>query len=61
MDIACRMNGEKNNERRVLVGRPEGKRPIGKPKSKCVDNNKIYLRQRTWGGMGWIDLAQDRD
>jgi hypothetical protein len=43
------------------VGKPEGKRPLGRPKHRWVDNNKIDLRGIEWGGMFWIDLAQDRD
>jgi hypothetical protein len=43
------------------VGKPEGKRPLGRPKHKCVDNIKMDLREIGWGGMDWIDLAQDRD
>jgi hypothetical protein len=61
MSRACSTNGEKRNTCRILVGKPEGKRPLGRPKSKSVDNIKIDLRETGWGGMGWIDLAQDRD
>jgi hypothetical protein len=46
---------------RILVGKPEGKRPLGTPRRRSVDNIKIYLRERELGGMDWIDLAQDRD
>jgi hypothetical protein len=35
--------------------------PLGRPKCRCVDNNKIDLRETGWDGMDWIDLAQDRD
>jgi hypothetical protein len=45
----------------MLLGRPEGKRPLGRPKLKWVDNIKRGLREIGWGGMDWIDLAQDRD
>jgi hypothetical protein len=44
-----------------LVGKPEGKLPLGRPKCRWVDNIKIYLREKEWDGMDWIDLAQDRD
>jgi hypothetical protein len=44
-----------------MVGKPDGKRPLGRPRRRCVDNIKIVLRETEWGGMGWIDLAQDRD
>jgi hypothetical protein len=43
------------------VGNPEGKKLLGKPRHKWGDNIKIYLREIGWGGMDWIDLAQDRD
>jgi hypothetical protein len=43
------------------VGKPEGKRPLGRPIRRWVDNIKIDLREIRWNGMEWIDLAQDRD
>jgi hypothetical protein len=43
------------------VGKPEGKRPLGRPRCRWVDNIKIDLREIRWDGMDWIDLAQDRD
>jgi hypothetical protein len=54
---AARM-GEKRNVYRILVGKPEGKRPLGRPKRRWVDNIKIDVREIGWDG---IDLAQDRD
>jgi hypothetical protein len=45
----------------VLVGKPEGKRPLGRPRCRWVDNIKMDLRETGWDGMEWIDLAQDRD
>jgi hypothetical protein len=42
------------------VGKPEGKRPLGRPRRKWVGNVKIDLREIGWDGMDWIDLAQDR-
>jgi hypothetical protein len=45
----------------LLVGKPEGKRPLGRPRCRWVDNIKIYLRVIGWDGVDWIDLAQDRD
>ena len=48
-------------EKRVLVGKPEGKRPLGRPRSRWEDNIKMYLREVGCGGMHWIDLAQDTD
>jgi hypothetical protein len=44
-----------------LAGKPVGKRPLGRPRCGWVDNIKIDLREIGWGGMDWIDLAQDRD
>jgi hypothetical protein len=43
------------------VGKPEGKRPLGSLRHRWVDNIKMDLREIGWGGMDWIDLAQDRD
>jgi hypothetical protein len=53
--------GEKRNAYRVLVGNPEGKRPLGRPRCRWVDNIKMDLREIGWDGMDWIDLVQDRD
>jgi hypothetical protein len=53
--------GAKRNAHRILVGKPEGKRPLGRPRCRWVDDVKMYLRGTGWGGMDWIDLAQDRD
>jgi hypothetical protein len=44
-----------------IVGKPEGKRPLGRPRRRWVDNIKMDLRDIKWDGMDWIDLAQDRD
>jgi hypothetical protein len=44
-----------------LAGKPEGKRPLGTPKRKGVDNIKMDLKDIVWNGMDWIVLAQDRD
>jgi hypothetical protein len=46
---------------RVLVGKPEGKRPPGRPRHRWEDNIKIDHQEVGCGGMNWIDLAQDRD
>jgi hypothetical protein len=43
------------------VEKSEGKRPLGRPRSKWEDNIRMDLREIGWGGMDWIDLAQDRD
>jgi hypothetical protein len=60
MDRACSTNGEKRNTYRILVGKPEGKRLLGRQRHRRVDNIKINLREIGWGGMDWCDLAQDR-
>jgi hypothetical protein len=52
---------EKSNAYRILVGKPEVKRPLGRPRCRWVDNIKMGLRDIGLGGMDWIDLAQDRD
>jgi hypothetical protein len=53
--------GETRNAYRILVGMPEGKRPLGRPRRRWVDNIKMDLRETEWDGMDWIELAQDRD
>jgi hypothetical protein len=53
--------GEKRNAYRILVGKPEGKRPLGRPRRMWMDNIKIDLTEIGWDDMDWIDLAQDRD
>jgi hypothetical protein len=61
MGRACSTNGEKRNAYRILVGKPEGKRPHGRRRCRWVDSIKIDLREIGWDGMDWIDLAQDGD
>ena len=51
---------EKSGVNRVLVGKPEGKRPLGKPRCRWEDNIKKHLQEEGCGCMDWIDLAQDR-
>ena len=52
---------DKRDAYRFMVGRPEGKRPLERPKHRWEDNTKIDLKEVGCGGMEWIDLAQDRD
>jgi hypothetical protein len=51
----------KKNAYKILVGKLEGKRPLGRPKCRWEDNIRMDLREIGWGGMDWSDLAQDRD
>jgi hypothetical protein len=53
--------GEKRKPYRILVEKPEGKRPLGRPRRRWVDNVKMDLREIGWDGTDWIDLVQDRD
>jgi hypothetical protein len=54
--------GEGRRAYRILVGRPDGRRPFGRPRRRLEDNIKMDLQEVLWGGgMEWIDMAQDRD
>jgi hypothetical protein len=53
--------GAKSSTYRILVEKPEGKRPLGRSRRRWVDYIKMDLRETGWGGVDWIDLAQDRD
>jgi hypothetical protein len=53
--------GEGKGVYRVLVGKPEGKRPLGRPRHRWEDNIKLDLREVGWGCREWMELAQDRD
>jgi hypothetical protein len=53
--------GERRGAYRGLVGKPEGRRPLGRPRRRWEDNIKMDLREVKWRGMDWINLAQDRD
>ena len=58
--LVARM-GERKGIYRVCVGKPEGKRPLGRPRHRWEDNIKMYLQEMGCGGVDWIELAQDRD
>jgi hypothetical protein len=51
--------GEKRNVYRLLVGKPEEKRPLGRPRRRWVDYIRMDLGEVGWGDVDWIDLAQD--
>jgi len=53
--------GDRSGVLKVLVGKLEGKRPLGRPRRRWEDNNKTYLKEMRCGVMDWIDLAQDTD
>jgi hypothetical protein len=53
--------GEKRNAYGILVGKPEGKRPLGRPRRWWMDNIKMDFRELEWDGMKWTDLVQGRD
>ena len=53
--------GKRKEAYKVLVGKTEGKRPLGRPRRRCENNIKMDLQEVGWEGMDWIDLAQDRE
>jgi hypothetical protein len=53
--------GEEKNVYKVLVGKPEGKRPLGRPRRRWEDGIRMNLGEISLGGVDWIRLAQDRD
>ena len=55
------MYGDRRGVYRVLVGKPERKRPLGRPRRRWEDNIKMDLQELGFGGMDWNELAQDRD
>jgi hypothetical protein len=61
MGRACSTNGANKNTYRILVGKPEGKRPLGRPRRRWVDNIEMDVRDIEWDGIYSVDLAQDRD
>jgi hypothetical protein len=61
MGMACSAHRAKKNSYRVLVGNPERKIQLGKPRHRREDNVKWMLEKEDGVGMNWIDLTQDRD
>jgi hypothetical protein len=57
----CSTNGEKRNAYRLLVGKPEGKRLLERPRRRWVDNIRMNLGEVRWVDVDWIGLAQDRN
>jgi hypothetical protein len=55
------LSSEQRGAYRILVGRPEGKRPLGRPMHRLEDNIKIHFQELGLGGMDWIDLSRGRD
>jgi hypothetical protein len=53
--------GEKRNAYRLLVGKPDGKRPLGRPRRRRVDNIRMDLGEVWWGDVDWIGLAKDKN
>jgi hypothetical protein len=53
--------GEKRNAYRLLLGKPEGKRPLGRPRRRWVDNIRMDVGEVRWGDLDWIGLVQDRN
>jgi hypothetical protein len=61
MSGACSTYGEKRGAYRILVGRPKGTRPLGRPRRRWENNIKMGLQDVGWEGVNWTELAQDRD
>jgi hypothetical protein len=61
MSGACSTHDEKWNAYRILVGKPEGERPLERPRGRWTDSIKIVLGETEWGCRDWIDLDHDRD
>jgi hypothetical protein len=57
----CSTNGEKRKAYMLLVGKREGKRPLGRPRRRWVDNTRMDLGEVGWGDVDWIGLAQDKN
>jgi hypothetical protein len=61
MGGACGAHGGSEGAYNILVGRPEGRRPLGRPRRRWEDNIKMNLGEIGFGNVDWIHLAQDRD
>jgi hypothetical protein len=61
MGGACSTNGEKRKAYRLLVGKPDGRRPLERPRCRWLDNIRMDLVEVKWVDVDWIGLAQDRD
>jgi hypothetical protein len=61
IDRACSRIGQKRNAYGILVGKPEGKRPLRRPRSRWANDIRMNHREMGCGGMDWIDLVQNRD
>jgi hypothetical protein len=61
MGGACRVHGEVRGAYNILVGRPEGRRPLGRPRRRREDNMKMDKREIVFGDVDWINWAQDRN
>ena len=60
MSGACSTYGKRRGAYRISVGKPEGKRQLGRPRVRLENNIKMYLQEVGCGGIDWIELAQDR-
>jgi hypothetical protein len=61
MGGTCSTNGEKRNAYRLLVGKPEGKRPLGRPSRRWVNDIRMDLGEVGWGDVDWFGLAKNRN
>jgi hypothetical protein len=61
MVMTCSTNAAKRNAYRILVGKPEGRRPLGRPRLRLMNNIKVNVREIGLGSVDWIDVALDRD
>jgi hypothetical protein len=59
MGRACSTNGGDEECTQILVRKPQEKKPLGRPRSRWVDNIKTDLRETGWDDMGWMDMARD--